>query len=51
MLHTLRKRLEAGRLAALLGAAKIEEHGTQNHRFDLQEIKDRFKDNFDYALD
>lgn len=40
-----------GRLAALLGAAKIEEHGTQNHRFDLQEIKDRFKENFDYSFD
>lgn len=40
-----------GRLAAILGAAKIEEHGTQNHRFDLQEIKDRFKENFDYSLD
>lgn len=40
-----------GRLAALLGAAKIEEHGTQNHHFDLQEIKARFKENFDYSLD
>lgn len=40
-----------GRLAALLGAAKIEEHGTQNHRFDLQEIKDRFKENFDYSME
>ena len=35
-----------GRLAALLGAAKIEEHGTQNHSFDMPEIKDRFKETF-----
>ncbi len=40
-----------GRLAALLGAAKIEEHGTQNHRFTLDEIKGRFQDNFDYSME
>jgi adenosine kinase len=37
-----------GRLAALMGAIKVEAHGTQNHKPDLQEIKDLFKENFDY---
>jgi adenosine kinase len=37
-----------GRLAALLGAIKIEQHGTQNHRVTLDECKARFKDNFGY---
>lgn len=37
-----------GRLAALMGAIKIERHGTQNHHHELQEIKDRFKENFGY---
>lgn len=39
-----------GRIAALMGAIKIEQHGTQNHRFELNEFKDRFKQNFGYAL-
>ncbi|MCK5403946.1 MAG: carbohydrate kinase family protein [Desulfobulbaceae bacterium] len=39
-----------GRLAALMGAIKIEEHGTQNHRPERQEIEDRFKENFDYRI-
>lgn len=37
-----------GRLAALMGAIKIEAHGTQNHNHELQEIKDLFKENFGY---
>ena len=39
-----------GRLAALMGAIKIQEHGTQNHRPERQEIEDRFKENFDYRI-
>jgi len=37
-----------GRLAALLGAIKIEQPGTQNHRFELAEFHDRFYKAFAY---
>jgi adenosine kinase len=39
-----------GRVAALLGAIKIEQHGPQQHRFTLQEFKDRFSADYGYAL-
>ncbi len=39
-----------GRIAALLGAIKIEHHGTQNHRFTREEFAVRFQDSFGYAL-
>ncbi|MCF6290823.1 MAG: carbohydrate kinase family protein [Desulfobacterales bacterium] len=39
-----------GRLAAVMGAIKIEKHGTQNHNHGLQEIKDLFKANFGYGF-
>jgi len=39
-----------GRVAALMGALKIEHHGTQNHGFDLDAFNDRFKDSFGYCL-
>ena len=39
-----------GRIASLLGAIKIEHHGTQNHRFNLDEFKDRFANNFGYGF-
>ncbi len=39
-----------GRLASLMGAIKIEAHGTQNHNHDLEEIKDLFKENFGYSI-
>lgn len=39
-----------GRLAALMGAIKIEEHGTQNHSITPEAIAQRFKDNFGYAF-
>ncbi len=39
-----------GRIAALMGAIKIEQHGTQNHSFTADEFADRFKHNFGYAL-
>jgi adenosine kinase len=39
-----------GRIATLMGAIKIEHHGTQNHSFTLDEFKQRFKKNFGYTL-
>lgn len=39
-----------GRIAALMGAMKIEQHGTQNHRFERGEFEQRFQDAFDYRL-
>ncbi len=39
-----------GRVASLLGAIKIEQHGTQNHRFDRQAFDDRFNEAFGYSL-
>jgi adenosine kinase len=38
-----------GRLAALMGAIKVEQHGTQNHRFDRAAIEARFKESFGYT--
>lgn len=37
-----------GRIASLLGAWKIEHHGTQNHRFTAAEFAARFRDTFGY---
>ncbi len=39
-----------GRVAALMGAMKIEQHGTQNHRFERDEFEQRFQEAFDYRL-
>lgn len=39
-----------GRIAALMGAIKIEHHGTQNHRFDRDEFAARFKEEFGFAV-
>lgn len=39
-----------GRVAAVMGAIKIEHHGTQNHRFDRAEFDQRFKESFGYEL-
>ena len=39
-----------GRIASLAGALKIEKHGTQNHRFSLEEFKQRFETNFGYKF-
>lgn len=36
------------RIASLLGAIKIQHHGTQNHAFTSAEFTDRFKNEFDY---
>jgi adenosine kinase len=35
-----------GRIASLMGAIKIEHHGTQNHRFDMASFKQRYHENF-----
>lgn len=39
-----------GRVASLMGAIKIEHHGTQNHRFARDEFGERFKDAFGFAI-
>ncbi len=39
-----------GRLASVMGAIKIEHHGTQNHRFTRTDLEARFKEAFGYAL-
>ncbi len=39
-----------GRIASLMGALKVECHGTQNHRFERAEFDERFKEAFGYAL-
>lgn len=36
-----------GRIASLMGAIKIEHHGTQNHVFAMDDFKQRYADNFD----
>ena len=39
-----------GRVASLMGAIKIEHHGTQNHHFSFDEFKVRFHQAFGYHL-
>jgi adenosine kinase len=39
-----------GRIASLMGAMKIEQNGTQNHFFSLDEFKQRFDENFGYSF-
>jgi adenosine kinase len=39
-----------GRIAALMGAIKIEQHGTQNHSFTQDEFRARYQESFDRAL-
>jgi len=39
-----------GRIASLMGAIKVEHHGTQNHSFTLDEFKQGFERNFGYVL-
>ena len=39
-----------GRIASLMGAIKVEHHGTQNHSFTVDKFKQRFKQNFGYTL-
>lgn len=35
-----------GRIASLMGAIKIESHGTQNHRFTMDEFRTRYRETF-----
>jgi len=37
---------ETGQIASLMGAIKIEHHGTQNHNFTMQTFKNRYQENF-----
>ena len=39
-----------GRIASLMGSIKIEKHGTQNHRFTLDEFKTRFEKEFGSSI-
>jgi adenosine kinase len=39
-----------GRIASLLGAIKIENNGTQNHAFDMDNFKQRYRENFGASL-
>lgn len=39
-----------GRIASLLGAIKIEQHGTQNHRIGFTDFTARFRDSFGLSL-
>ena len=39
-----------GRVASLMGAIKIECHGTQNHSFSMEEFEKRFKASFDSSM-
>jgi adenosine kinase len=54
LLHGLMRGLDwetTGRIASLMGAIKIESHGTQNHRFAPQEFRDRYVAAFGRELD
>ena len=42
---------DTGRLAALIGARKIEEQGTQNHRFSRESLAREFVQAFGYAIE
>ena len=35
-----------GQIASLMGAIKIEHHGTQNHAFNMADFKERYRENF-----
>ncbi len=39
-----------GRIAALMGTIKIAHNGTQNHRFTLAELKDKYKQEFGHVF-
>ena len=39
-----------GRIASLMGALKIESHGTQNHTFTRDEFEARYQESFDASL-
>jgi len=37
---------ETGKIASLMGAIKMEHHGSQNHTFDMEQFKKRYLENF-----
>ncbi len=39
-----------GRIASLMGAIKVESHGTQNHSFTREEFAQRYRDSFGQSL-
>jgi adenosine kinase len=39
-----------GRMASLVGAMKIEHHGTQNHHFTREEFDERFQQSFERSI-
>jgi adenosine kinase len=39
-----------GRIASLMGAIKVEEAGTQNHRFTMDEFRARFRDSYNREI-
>ncbi|MCX7095561.1 MAG: carbohydrate kinase family protein [Methylobacter sp.] len=39
-----------GRIASLMGAIKIENNGTQNHSIDMDNFKERYRENFDSSF-
>lgn len=39
-----------GRIASLMGAIKIEHHGTQRHTFTMDNFRQRFHENFGYSF-
>ncbi|MCX4187237.1 carbohydrate kinase family protein [Methylophaga sp. OBS4] len=41
---------ETGRIASLMGAIKIEQHGTQNHLFTANAFTERYQNNFGPSL-
>jgi adenosine kinase len=54
LLHGLMNEMEwetTGRVASLMGAIKIEQLGTQHHRFTADEFAERFARSFGYRLD
>lgn len=53
LLYGLRHAMDwetTGRIASLMGAIKIEQNGTQNHRFGVDEFKARFAAEFGYSF-
>ena len=53
LMHGLLNELDwdtTGRIASLMGAIKIERHGTQNHSFTVDEFKERFQAAFNRSI-
>lgn len=40
-----------GRIASLMGSIKVAHNGTQNHRFDAEQFRARFREEFGYSID